>query len=140
MTQVAADVAVPVTPQERSTGQLAIALSDQVSRLVKAEIELAQAEVKSSIGKIGAGAGMLAAAALLGLCLVICLLVAGGLGLAQAFPSWLAALIEAAVFLVLTGLLALLGLRAVKRGGSPVPQEAIAGLRTDLAVVKQVKP
>ena len=130
----------PVHADPRSSGQLAVALSDQISRLVRSEIELAQAEVTSSVAKLGAGAGMLAAAGVFGLSLLVCLLVAGGLGLAVAFPAWLAALIEAGAFLVIAGLLGLLGLRAIKKGGSPVPQQAITGLKTDIAVLKQVKP
>jgi hypothetical protein len=142
MTQAAPDATTtPPDPVDtRSSGQLAIALSDQISRLVKSEIELAQAEVKSSVAKLGAGIGLFAAAGFLGFCLLICLLVAGGLGLAVEFSSWLAALIEAGVFLVLAAVLALLGLRAVKKAGSPVPQQAIAGLKSDLALLKQVKP
>ena len=141
MTQAAPGAtSVPGTTDPRSGGQLAIALTDQVSRLVRDEIALAQAEVKSSVAKIGVGAAMLAAAALFGLCLLVCLLVAGGLGLAIVFPDWLAALIEAGAFLLLTLVPALLGLRSIKKGGSPVPQQAITGLKTDLAVVKQVKP
>jgi hypothetical protein len=138
MSQPAASGAV--APDARTTGQLAMALSDQVSRLVKDEIALATADMKSKTGKLAAGGGLLAAAGVLAFSALIALLVAGGLGIAVALPSWLAALIMGGAFLVGAALLGLVGIRSLKGGTPPVPQEAIGGLKLDLAIVKQVKP
>ncbi|HEX7353648.1 MAG TPA: phage holin family protein [Mycobacteriales bacterium] len=134
---VAADAA---TPDARSSGQLALAFTDQVTRLVKDELALAQAEVKAKLPRLGIGAGLLAAAGLLVACGLVALLVGGGLAIALVFPSWLAALIMGGGFVLLAGLLALIGKRGVSKGTPPVPQEAIAGLRTDLALVKRARP
>jgi hypothetical protein len=134
---VAADAA---TSDARTSGQLALAFTDQVTRLVKDELALAQAEVKAKVPKLGIGAGLLAAAGLLAVCALVALLVGGGLAIALVFPSWLAALIMGGGFLLIAGLLALVGKRDVGKGTPPVPREAIAGLKTDLALVKKAKP
>lgn len=134
---VAADAA---TSDARTTGQLAIAFTDQVTRLVKDEIALAQAEVKAKIPKLGIGAGLLMGAALLGICALVALLVGGGLALALVLPSWAAALAMGGGFVLLAGILALVGKGDVSKGTPPVPREAIAGLKSDLALVKKAKP
>ena len=135
MTQTA-----PTGGDPRTTGQLAVALTDQVSRLVKDEVALATADVKTKVSALAKGGGMLAAAGVLGFFGLVALFVAGGLGLAVYFSDWLSALIVAGVFLVVTAVLALVGLRSVKRGAPPVPKEAIAGLKTDLSLVKGITP
>ena len=126
-------------PDARSTGQLAVALGDQISRLVRDEIALAAADMKAKGSKVLAGGGLVVAAALAGLCAVVALLVAAGLGIAVALPGWLSALIMGGVFLLVAAVLGLVGIRAFKRGVPPVPTEAISGLKRDLAIVKQVK-
>jgi len=134
---VAADAAIP---DVRTTGQLAIAFTDQVTRLVNDEIALAQAEVKAKVPKLGIGVGLLAGAALLGVCALVALLVGGGLAVALVLPSWAAALAMGGGFVLIAGILALVGKRAVSKGSPPVPREAIAGLKSDLALVKKAKP
>ncbi len=133
-------MAAPAPPDPRSTGQLAVALGDQISRLVKDELALAAADVKTTVSSLAKGIGMLAAAGVLAFFLLVALFVAGGLGLAVYFSDWLSALIVAGVFLLVAAVLALSGLKVLKRGGSPVPGEAIAGIKTDLALVKGITP
>lgn len=127
-------------PDSRTSGQLALAFTDQVTRLVKDEIALAQAEVKAKLPKLGIGAGLLAAAGLLVLCALVALLVGAGLAIAIALPSWAAALILGGGFVLLAGVLGLVGRAGLKKGSPPVPREALAGVRTDLALVKRAKP
>lgn len=134
---VAADAA---TSDARTSGQLALAFTDQVTRLVKDELALAQAEVKAKVPKLGVGVALLAVAGLLALCALVALLVGGGLALALVLPSWAAALALGGGFVLLAGLLALVGKRGIGKGTPPVPREAIAGLKTDLALVKKAKP
>lgn len=134
---VAADAA---TSDARSSGQLALAFTDQVTRLVKDELALAQAEVKAKMPKLGVGAGLLAGAGMLAVCGLVALLVAGGLAIALVLAGWLAALVMGGGFVLLAGILALVGKRGLSAGSPPVPEEAIAGLKTDLALVKRAKP
>ena len=49
---------------DRSLGQVVSDLSGDLSTLMKQEIELAKVELKSEVGKVGKGAGMLGGAGL----------------------------------------------------------------------------
>ena len=98
-------------------------------------MRLARAEMTRKGRYAGAGAGMLGAAGLLAAYGVGALLFFGGLLLAEVVAPWLAALIVALAVLAAAAVLALLGRSSLKRAVPPVPAEAAAGLRADLAEV-----
>jgi len=120
---------------ERSVGQLVSDLSEQAARLVRAEIDLAKAEITSKAQQLGVGAGLLAAAGLLGLYVLAAAIATAILGLATVFAPWLAALIVTGVLLLITLVLALLGVRALKRGTPPAPTRAIENVHRDVEAV-----
>lgn len=119
-----------------STGQLVARLSDEVSRLVRDELRLAQAEITDKSKKVGIGAGMFGAAGLLALYGVGVLIATAVLALALALDAWLAALIVAVVLLAAAGVAALLGKNKVAEGTPPVPQRAIANVKEDVDAVR----
>jgi len=51
-------------------------------------------------------------------------------------PAWLAALIVAVLLLLVTGALAFVGLRQVKKGVPPVPEESIQSVKDDVRAFK----
>jgi hypothetical protein len=114
-------VAVP-SPDEPTIGRLVNDATKDISTLVKKEIELAKSELKVSV-KFGAtGIAFFVVAAFLALLAIIMLSVAfaylihwngDGLDLHWAF------LIVFGAYLLLAGLLAFLGVRAVKRVRAP---------------------
>ncbi len=124
---------------ERSTGELVGQLSGQVSQLVRSELKLAQIELKAKTQKLGAGIGLFAGAGVIAFYSVGVLLAAAVLGLAVVLPAWAAALIVFGVMLVVAAVLVLIGIRLVKRGSPPVPQQAIEGLKTDVSILKNLK-
>lgn len=126
-------------PAEPSTGQLAARLSEQVSRLVRAELRLAQAEVSTKGKRLGVGAAAFGAAALLGLYALAGLLAAGVLALGLVLPYWLSALIVSGAALLLAGLLALAGKASVGRGTPPVPRQAMDSVKLDLAAIQEAR-
>ena len=65
------------------------------------------------------------------------LISAAVLGLAEAVPAWLAAVIVAVVLFAVAGVLALLGKKDVQQGSPPVPTQAIASTKADIATVKK---
>jgi hypothetical protein len=69
----------------------------------------------------------------LGLC---CLITTAILALAHALPDWLSALIVAVVLLVGAGIAALVGKKEVRQATPPAPQQAIEGVKEDIAVMK----
>ena len=120
-----------------STGELVSQLSEQTSRLVRDELQLALAELKQKGKQAGIGAGLTGAAGLIALYGLGALLVAVIAALALVLPVWAAALIVGAALLVLAGLLALAGMRQVKRATPPMPEQAIASTKRDVETVKE---
>ncbi|MDQ1642996.1 MAG: hypothetical protein QOJ90_2347 [Actinomycetota bacterium] len=105
---------------EETLGALFATASRDLSTLVRDEVALAKAEIRRDV-KNGAKAGaMFGAAAFLGVLVVILLSIAAAYGLVAAglHPGW-AFLIVAGVYLLVAGLLALIGKRAVSKVGPP---------------------
>ncbi len=124
-------------PEERSLGELVTDLTDEVKRLVRDELRLAVVELQSKGKRMGMGAGLLGAAGLFALFGGGTLIAAVVLALALVLPGWAAALIVAAGLFFIAGVAALAGRSKVKHAVPPVPEEAIAGVRDDVEVVKQ---
>jgi hypothetical protein len=127
----------PSEPSTASTGELIGQLTEQVSRLVRDEARLAQAEVTQKAKKLGVGAGLFGGAGLMGFFGLAVLIAAAVLGLAELLPGWLAALIVAVVLFAVAGVLALVGKKDVEQASPPLPTQAIAGVQADVATVKQ---
>jgi hypothetical protein len=117
----------PGPDTEPTIGRLVADVSRDLSSLVSHEIQLAKSELKVSVRNGAVGVGFFAVAAFLGLLAVIMLSVAiayfihwngDGLALHWAF------LIVFGGYLLIAGLLALLGVRKVKRVRGP--ERAIA--------------
>lgn len=122
--------------RSRTIGELVSSISEQISQLVRDELRLAQAQLAEKGKKVGAGAGALAAAAVIALYALGVLIAAAVLGLATALPAWLSALIIGVVLLVLAGIAALVGKRLLdaSKAHAVKPQE---GLKEDLDAVKK---
>jgi hypothetical protein len=101
-------------------GQLFASASRDFSTLIRGEIQLAKAEVKVDVVNAAKGGGMFGAAGFLVLLAVILLSIAAAYGLtALGLHPGLAFLAVALFYLLVAGLLAFVGLRAVKRVGPP---------------------
>ena len=129
--------APPPDPRQASTAQLLGDLSDQVTRLVRDEVRLAQAEVTGKAKRLGVGAGLFGGAGLVALLGLHALIPAGLLGLGNVIPGWLAAIIVAVVLFAVAAVLALLGRRDVQQAAPPLPTETLASVKTDVATVKE---
>ena len=127
----------PPEPGHASTGQLVSQLSEQLTRLVRDEMRLAQAEVSTKAKKLGVGAGLFGGAGLVAFLGLQALVAAAVLALALALPGWLAALVVAVLLFAVAGVLALVGKKDVAQAAPPVPTEAIASVKADVAAVKE---
>jgi uncharacterized membrane protein YqjE len=119
----------------RSTAELLQRLADQISRLLRQELQLARLELAEKGRRTGLGAGLLGAAGLVALYGLAALVAAAILLLATAMPAWLAALVVALVLLALGGVLALVGRGQVRRATPPLPEQALAGIKADVDVI-----
>ncbi|WP_250443757.1 phage holin family protein [Actinotalea sp. C106] len=120
-----------------SIGELVQNLTEKLSQLIRDEIALAKAEMTAKAKHAGIGAGLLAGAALLGFFALATLIATAILGLANAVPAWLAALIVALVLLAITATLALIGIKTLKKGVPPVPERAQESVKLDVEAVKE---
>jgi hypothetical protein len=119
-----------------SIGALVGQFSERVSTLVRTELELAKAEATQSAKSMGAGGAAIVGAAVLAFFALAVLIAAAVLGIAEALPGWLAALIVGIALLVIAGIVAALGARRIKHQRQPAA--AVAGrLKEDLASLKK---
>jgi uncharacterized membrane protein YqjE len=122
--------------QDRPTAELVQRLSDNATRLVRAEIELAKAELAAKGKRAGIGAGLLGGAALLSMFALGAVTAAIIALWALLVPLWAAALITAGIYLVVAGIAGLLGKNSMQRAVPPVPEQALETTRTDLELTK----
>lgn len=120
----------------RSLGQLVSDLSEQAARLVRAEIDLAKAELAEKAKQAGIGGGLLAVAGLLALYGLGAAIATVIIALSNAVAPWLAALIVTVAIFLVVGILALVGVRRLKRGMPPTPEHAMENVQQDVAAVK----
>jgi uncharacterized membrane protein YqjE len=124
------------TNTEASIGELAKQLSEQTTRLVRQELELAKTELQIKGKRAGAGAGMFGGAGVLGLFALGALTAAVIAALDLAMATWLAALIVAAVYGAAAGIAALMGKRKVQEALPPVPEDSVESVKEDVQWTK----
>ena len=117
-------------------GALVHDLTQQVPQLIRSEIRLAQAEMTEKGKRAGLGIGMFSAAGLLSFLGLCCVVTTAILALAHALPDWLSALLVAVVLFLGAGVMALIGKKEVQQATPPAPEQAIEGIKEDIAVVK----
>src|SRR3954449_11578327 len=124
-------------PSDASFAELTRRLTEQTTRLVQQEVELAKAELGQKAKRAGIGAGMFGGAGLFGLFALGALTAAAILALATAVTPWLAAVIVAAFYAAIAGGLALSGKGQVQRATPPVPEAAMESTKEDVEWTKQ---
>ena len=122
---------------DRSAAELMRRLSDQMSTLVRQELDLARAEVTVKGKRAGLGAGMFGGAGLFAVYALGALSACAILALSLAVAGWLAALIVAVAYGAIAGTLALTGKRNVEQGVPPVPDQSIESVKEDVERTKQ---
>jgi uncharacterized membrane protein YqjE len=121
---------------DASAADLVKQLSEQTSRLVRQEVELAKVELTQKGKRAGVGAGMFGAAGLFGLYALGALTAAAIAALATALATWLAALIVAAVWGAIAGVMALTGKKQVQQAVPPVPEDTVESVKEDVQWTK----
>lgn len=130
------------TRGKRSTGSLSLfglikLLARLTPRQVSDEVSIALQQMKQKGIKAGIAAAFLVVALIFVLFFAVALVVAAIMGLAEVMPAWLAALLVAVLFLVIGGVLALIGVSRLKKQLPLIPEYAIRGIRYDLGVLKE---
>jgi len=126
--------------RERPIGELLKQLSEETTRLVHQELELAKAELAQKGKQAGMGAGLFGAAGAIGLLAAAALTACFILALDAVMPAWLAALIVAVVYAAVAAVLALRGRDRVKQALPPVPEQTIETVKEDMEWAKTQMP
>jgi uncharacterized membrane protein YqjE len=124
-----------MTPK-RSLFKLLGDLPGQLVDLLRAEIDHLKAEIAEKLKHAGIGIGLLAGAAAFAFFALGVLTATVILALALVLPAWAAALIVGVVLLIITGILAAVGVANLRKGVPPAPTETIESIKTDVRIIK----
>ncbi|MFE1781445.1 phage holin family protein [Streptomyces sp. NPDC059506] len=122
---------------ERPVGELVSRASEQLTELVRAELRLAQREMKDKGKRFGRGGGLFGGAgtaALFGAQAAVAAVIAA---LALAVPWWAAAAIVAVLLFAAAAVMGALGKKEVDRASPPVPEEALHSAKADMAEIRE---
>jgi hypothetical protein len=106
---------------DQSLGELVATATRDMSLLIHQEIELAKSEIAQQAQQAGIGAGLLGGAGFLGFFALVLASFAGAFGFAEGLDIalWAGFLCMAGVYVVLAGVLAVLGISRMKKVGPP---------------------
>ncbi|WP_029069420.1 phage holin family protein [Jonesia quinghaiensis] len=120
-----------------SIGALLNQITEQFSRLVRAELESFKKELTTKLTRSGIGIGLFAAAGVLALYGLGFLLYSITAAISLALPMWASALIVAGSLFLICGILAFVGKKQLEQGTPPAPTETIASVKQDIKAVKE---
>jgi hypothetical protein len=110
-----------------------------ISTLIRDEIEQIKRELITRLKSAGIGVALFVVAAVFLYFAAFPLIAAAVLGLGEALPYWLSALIVGVLLLIVAGVFVLIGLSRVKKGVPPVPKEAVDSVKDDVKAFKGVQ-
>jgi hypothetical protein len=123
-------------PDDRPLSELVKDLGEQTQTLVRQEMELARTELTRKGRAAGMGLGMFGGAGLFGFFAFAALTACFVLALSTAMAGWLAALIVAAAYAAIAGVLAMTGRSKVEDATPPVPERTRESVTADVETVK----
>jgi len=119
----------PPTDSRPSVGELFSEVAEDLSTLMRQEVELAKAELRQSATRAGKGAGLLAGAGISGHMVLLFVSVAAWWGIGDATGHGWSALIVAAIWLIAAAVLGLMGRREIS---------AVPGMSQTAQTVKRI--
>ncbi|MFI8392314.1 phage holin family protein [Streptomyces sp. NPDC085540] len=122
---------------DESVSVLVSRASQQISELVREEMQLARVEMTAKGKRFGKGGGPFGAAGLIGILAAQALTAACIAALASMLPVWASALIVTAVLAVVAAVTAMAGKKQIAEAGAPVPEQTMDSLKADLAEIKE---
>jgi hypothetical protein len=115
--------APPTGEDRRPFGTVVASAVDGLRTLARQHVELTKLEASEALSVRGRGAGMFAAAGVVGMYAIGFAAATAAAGLAVILPVWAAILIVTVLLLIITGVLALIGRRTLRT--APPPGERI---------------
>lgn len=127
---------IPEVPPRRSLLKLISDLPTLVTDLIRGELDSLKKEITDKLKHAGIGAGILVGAAVFAYIALFVLIAAAVLGLATVLAPWAAALIVGVIILIIAVVLALVGIKSLKKGVPPAPTQTIKSLKKDVGAIK----
>lgn len=121
---------------DRSVSELTKELLRDVSELVRREVDLAKVELADKVRRLGMGIGLAIVGAVLLLVALGALTATAIIALATTLSTWLAALIVTIVVGMIGTIVLIVGMRVLRRGAPPVPEQTVESVKEDIAWVK----
>lgn len=120
---------------EASTGQLLVQATEDISKLIRDEMQLAKKDLAESGKRLGVGAGLFGLAGTLSLYGLGALIATIILAIAEGLEPWIAAAIVTVVLFVAAGVAALIGKGRVSNVAES-PQARVESVKADIATAK----
>ncbi|MEU9014586.1 phage holin family protein [Streptomyces sp. NPDC048479] len=127
----------PRQDSEESVRDLVKQASEQISRLMRQELRLAQAEMQQKGKRFGRGGRLYGGAGVIGFIALQALAATAIVALDLIWPLWISALAVTAVLLAVAGVLAAVGRKQISLAAPPSPEQAIEGVKDDVAEIKE---
>jgi hypothetical protein len=126
------------TPQqnEPSLGVLFTEMTEQVSVLLRREVELARVETQETISTAIKSATSMIAGGVIAYAGLIVLLMGIAYGLASVIPLWVSTLLVGAITLIVGGLILMAGRRAMEEVNL-VPEKTIQSVQNNVDMIKE---
>jgi uncharacterized membrane protein YqjE len=122
--------------QEKSAGQLVKEVSEDVSTLIRKEVELAKQEIGDQIGARAKGAAILAAVGFMAFLMLIFLLLAVRDGFTELWAAWIADLATVGVLVVIGSVAVFIAKRML---ATPISAELTKkNIKEDVELVKSL--
>ncbi|MFJ6784373.1 phage holin family protein [Streptomyces yangpuensis] len=122
---------------EESVGDLVARASQQISELVREEMQLARAEMTQKGKRFGVGGGLFGGSGLVGFLAAQALVATVIAALALLLPAWASALITAALLAAVAAVMAAAGKKQIAKAGTPTPEQAINSVKAGVAEIKE---
>ncbi|QGZ47157.1 phage holin family protein [Streptomyces sp. QHH-9511] len=122
---------------DESVGDLVSRASQQISELVREEMQLARVEMTEKGKRFGVGGGLFGGAGLVGILAAQAFVAAVIAALALLLPVRASALITAALLAAVAAGMAAAGKKQITKAGTPAPEQAIDSVKADLAEIKE---
>lgn len=116
---------------EASTGQLMAQAMEDVSTLIRDELQMAKQDLATTGKKVGVGAGLFGLAGTLALYGLAALVATIILAIAEGLEPWIAAAIVTAVLFIAAGVAALVGRSSISTAGDP-PAARVESVKADI--------
>jgi Putative Actinobacterial Holin-X, holin superfamily III len=127
----------PETSTNGGVGAAAKQVAEHATSIARLEVELAALELKKKVTALGIGIGFGLGAAVLGVFMVGFAFATIAAALATFLATWLALLIVTGGLALVTAVLGLLARSAFRRGGPPVPKQAIHEAKLTTEAIKK---